>query len=489
MSAPGFQEQIAALRRQWEMVSQALPPGESVEELLQRLPEEQRPAFREQFEGMCATKRQIEERLRALEAEPTPNTEEQQRQNWQHLLMKIMLFGWPTPEDFSRLEGRSAETWPASLPHPSVAGWLPFADWCERYWVRGGRVTSVLALDPVPELADRLGASLKMACVTTSQHDLNLLSFLRQRPGNILNPAASLGDTGHRIVLEMPAGAVHAVLLGHRAREKWGSLPPAMLSWMLSELAARTLYLAVEGTEPWDAPAGSGWVATGDGQDTGIWRIWKSSVPLPGNPPPSDWDARCRRITLGGFESDRKAILTAGGGQLAVFHGSVQALSLEREAWRSIEGLHPMLPRLASGSAGEFLRLFPGEGARWMPCGKRGAECEAEELLSLLELLAERSLVPPGLNAADFLSVGGRAVLGRIGFQGHRDRGDHLVALMETMLGWRMTEIPAGRLFRPTDPPSPGAFPAQFRDLADKALASASFRHLTASLKGGNALA
>jgi hypothetical protein len=483
-TTPSATQQIADLRRQWEMVQQSLPRDERTLELfLESLPESARQEMRGRYKEMVATKNQIEARLKALESVETPQEEDAACERWQHLLMKVMLFGWPTADDFVRLEGRTAETWPATQAHHSVAEWLPFTNWCEEHWIRAGRVSSILGLDVRPETAARISPPLRMALISSSQHHLNLTGFLgyshggSHPEGRRLSPAAILGETGHQITMEITPGSVQAVLLGRSAWRKWHTMEPIMKEWMFSELASKTLYLGIECGEDPGSYELSGWVPDEAGPDKGAWRVWKTKTPVPGLLTGIFRDVRTCGIMANGTEFDRKAILTDR--LLTIFHGNATTMLRERESWKSVSGLHPMIPTLAEGGGDLYFQLhLPGEGARWMPIGRKESSTTAGELTGLFTLLHDHQLLPPELGVGDFISSTSGTYLSRIGFEGYQTHRDPLARLLETMAAWHLREIPLGCAFDPDHPLPASGFPAPFREMALQALSSMSFRDL-----------
>lgn len=480
----GQAEQLATLRRQWELVQQSLPKDEkSLELFLRSVPEAAREELRSRYKEMVATKDQIEARIKTLEAVDIQGEDESDLERWQHLLMKVMLFGWPTSDDFARLEGRMAETWPATQVHRSVAGWLPFTRWCADHWIRTGRVATILGLDVRPETAARISPPLKMALISSSQHDLNLNGFLGYRPDGPRNhshgssPSAALGETGYQITHELSKGAVQAVLIGRPAWKKWSSMDPVMMEWMFSELAAKSIYLAIECGDDRTPVQLSGWVPDGQGPEKGAWRLWRTKTPLGIGIPCIFKDLRSRSIRINGFPSERKAILTEG--LLTIFHGNAATMLRERASWKAVSGLHPMVPTLAESVGDLFFQLhLPGEDARWMPIGRKESFTTADQLTGLFSLLHERELLPPELGTGDFIASKKGTFLTRIGFEGHRTHRDPLGRLLETMASWHLLEIPTGCAFDPDHPLPQECFPAPFRELVSKALASMSFRDL-----------
>jgi len=399
--------------------------------------------------------------------------------------MKVMLFGWPTVADFARLEGRMPESWPATTPHHSVGDWLPFTDWCARYWIRSGRVSSVLGLDVRPEIACRISPPLRMAYLTSSRHDLNLSGFLsllqdgmEETRGHGQTLAASLADTGHQMALELTPGTVEAVMIGRVAWRKWSVLDPVMMEWMFTELASKALYLAIEcrGTvhDPDFLP---GWVPEPKGPEQGIWKVWKTTSPIPGVLTSPLLDARTRNIRIKGLDSNRKAVLS--GQLLTIFHGNATTMLREREAWKSLSGTHPMIPSLTDGAGDLFFQLrLPGDSPHWMPVGRSERRTGPDDLLSLFAILQDRHLLPPALGVDDFVTTDSGTILSRIGFEGYRIHGDPLGLFLDTLASWNLMEVPYERSLHSDQFLSPEHFPSPFRELAGKALSAMSFRDL-----------
>jgi hypothetical protein len=489
---PETAEQIATLRRQWEMVRKSLPEDEkALENILNAQPEETREGLRKQFREMVATRDQIERRLKALESVETPVEDDVSLERWQHLLMKVMLFGWPTFTDFVRLEGRMPENWPATRPHSSVEEWVPFTNWCARHWARDGRVRSILGLDVRPEIATTISPPLRMALISSSRHDLNLTGFLDYRhhetgaSGQRSALAASLGDTGHHVALELTQGSVQGVLIGRSAWKKWHSMDPVMMEWMFSELASKSLYLAIECGENDQIPVShSGWIAEPNGPEKGLWKVWKSCKPLPGTHGGTFIDLRTHGLRVNGLDSDRKAVLS--GDLLSIFHADANTLLREREAWKSLAGSHPMIPCVAEGGGDLFFQLhLPGDSARWMPIGRGEKRTGACDLAALFALLQDRELLPPGLGVGDFIATGSGTFLSRIGFEGHRTVMDPLGLFLATLASWNLMESPPVRTRDEVESLSEDCFPLPFRELARQALSSMSFRDLMNGINAG----
>ena len=139
-----------------------------------------------------------------------------------------------------------------------------------------------------------------------------------------------------------------------------------------------------------------------------------------------------------------------------------------------------MIPSLAEGTGDLFFQLhLPCEDTRWMPIGKKESFTTSDQLTALFVLLQDRELLPPELGAKDFIASNNGAFLSRIGFEGQRSYRDPLLRFLETMAAWHLLEVPAGSLFDPDHPLPSSSFPTPFRELAQRALSSMSFRDLT----------
>lgn len=475
-------EELRNLRRQWEMIRSALPPGDSHEKTLLSLPVDRRDEFREKYEGLLKTRDEIADRIALLEEEASKiaSKDEAKELGWQNLLFKLALFGWTGPEDFPRLESRMPRTWPGATLHASVGGWLPFAEWCRRHWIGAGRVACALSLEAPPELLEGISPPLRIVAITSSQHHHNLTGFLKlysEEPKGeaFLHPL--MGETGHAAVMNLPHESVQAVLIGRLAWEKWRSLPPAMLKWMLRELADRTIFLAVETPDESPITSGTGWISEQSGPDRGDWKIWRvAETPLNGTRIPFS-DARCRVIRMhGAMPVLRRSLL--GEDSLTIIHQSNELLTREKGAWESLQGLHPMIPALGPETHHSLSLTLPPGKKRWMPCGRMASTDESLglQLADLFRLLSERKLMPPGLGVHDFLATGKGPLLTRIGFQSCSVSGDPLPTLVETLSSWHLLENSGQQVM--AERPS---FPPPFRRLGERCLSALSIRDLMRS--------
>lgn len=339
----------------------------------------------------------------------------------------------------------------------------------------------MLALDVKPETACRISPPLRMAYLTSSRHDLNLSGFLSLMQAGTeacrrrQTLAASLADTGRQMALELTPGTVEAVLMGREAWKKWDGLDQVMREWMFSELAVKSLYLAVECGDQ-IPPRLSGWTPDDQGPEQGVWRVWKTTTP-PAGPKSTFLDLRSRSLRINGVDSVRRAILSEG--LVTIFHGNASTMLREREAWKSVAGAHPMIPSLAEGKGDLFFQLHLLEGSpRWMPVGRREKRTGPDDLSRLFALLQDRDLLPPNLGVGDFISTDSGASLSRIGFEGHRTRTDPLGLFLETLASWHLPEIPPECALGGDHSLAASGFPSPFRAVAGQALSSMSFRDL-----------
>jgi hypothetical protein len=501
------EDPIIRLQREWSLLASSLPrDGEA----LGRFIAEQPPERRVELEGMAAeilkSRDLIERRIAALEASrPTPPVPSQDPSTaaWQNQLARMVMIGWAEGEDFLRLEGMMPDTWPGTLPHPVTSDWLPFSRWILDHWASGQRVGSILILDPRPEFASELSSGLSVTAVTTSQHDLVLMTFLaRMRPATPTTThfAAVQGDTGHEEALRIRQGEFQAFMLGASAWNKWRKAPRVMLEWMLTEMSERVFHLAIDSVKPPDEDLflSSGWIRDPEAPKSSSWSVWK--VVNHGKGPASRPFAKCRvaRVPVHALgDIERVAVLSGGALTVSHFareakttlfhsHGRLTAdpgppafpsLESERLSWASVSGVHPMIPNLVSEPSPHSLLLeLEGADVRWMPQIRAETTPEtARSIADLIDLLARRGILPRGLNVTDFARTSRGIFLTRIGFSGSVEEGDPLSVYLRILAGWNLQKPPSAQILDDPLLPDRRIFPEGFREAVDLALSSYSW--------------
>jgi hypothetical protein len=516
MMNPSAPDPLESMRREWSLLVSGLPSDpSSLERLISSLPANQQETLRRQASEIFRSKEVIEQRMSALEAyrAASPQGEDERFRIWQDLLLKVSYFGWVDEIDFQRLEGRMPVRWPAAAPDPGAAGSLAFAEWCRRSWKAEGRVSSVLAFAPTPELAVLLSDSFRAIIAMDSDRDLEMIRFLhayRTRTATSALLFAAVGATGHEEALKLIPGEFQAMIIGSSAWRKWASLPPSMLQWMLSELTGKICFLAIDADSPPDAGImeSAGWIADERAPGKGPWSVWKVRKIAGLNEHAPFHDVRTHSLSLPGIgsvertaiQSERMVVVRhfVRFAQVEVKHShgrlispptlnNSYSLAAERKAWGSLQGLHPMIPDLVESSPSDtHLKLgIPQGKAQWMPSAgivSDGKET-AGSLQKLFRLLLERDLLPPGLGAGDFIWTPGGCFLTRIGFSDQTQQekpisctepGDPMNSFLTTLAGWHHPPpLPADPLGGCLHPEVSSFHPA-FREMAAQAMASMS---------------
>lgn len=501
------EDPITRLRREWSLLASSLPQdGEALGRFIAEQPAERRTELERMAAEILRSRELIEGRIAVLEASrPTPPVLSQDPSTaaWQNQLARMVMIGWAEGEDFLRLEGMMPDTWPGTLPHPVTSDWLPFSRWILDHWASDRRVGSLLILDPRPEFASELSSGIAVTAVTTSQHDLVLMTFLsRMRPATPTTAhfAAVQGATGHEEALRIREGEFQAFMLGASAWNKWMEAPRIMLEWMLTELSERVFHLAIDSVTPpaEDLMRSSGWIRDPEDPKNNSWSVWK--VLNHGKGPASRPYSECRVARIPVFaqgDVERVAILLDGRISVTHFareatttlfhsHGRLTAepvppafpsLESERVSWDSVAGLHPMIPNLVSQAPTNRLTLgLPGGEVRWMPQIRvETTAAIARSIAVLIDLLAGRGVLPRGLNVTDFAMTPGGIFLTRIGFSGSVEEGDPLSVYLQILAGWNLQKAPVTPILEDPILPDRRIFPEGFREAVDLALSSYSW--------------
>lgn len=516
MTNPSVPDPLESMRREWALLVSGLPSDpSSLERLISALPVDQQETLRRQASEIFRSKEVIEQRMTALEAyrDASPQGEDERLRIWQDLLLRVSYFGWVDEIDFQRLEGRMPVRWPAAGPDPGAAGSLSFSEWCRRSWSAGGRVFSVLAFAPSPELAVLLSDSFRAIVAMDSDRGLELIRFLhayRTRTATSSLFLAAVGATGHEEALKINPGEFQALLIGSSAWGKWASLSPPMLHWMISELTGKICFLAIEAATAPNAGfmESAGWIADESAPRNAPWSVWKVRRIAGLDEHRSFLDVRTHLLTLPGLGTVERTA-TQSEEMLVIRHFSrfarmevkhshgrlitapavnnSDSLAAERNSWASLRGLHPMIPELDGKTHGaDHLKLrIPRGKVHWLPSAgivPDSVEISAS-LLELFRVLFERDLLPPGLGAGDFIRTPEGYFLTRIGFADETqmekrirctEPGDPMNAFLSTLAGWHNpSPIPRDSSGENLHPEI-SSFHPSFREIAALAMASMS---------------
>jgi hypothetical protein len=483
---------------------------------MERFISSQPPERQEQLKSIALeiqnTRSMIEGRLSALQTHVSaPSSEfDPAIAAWQNHLCRLAMHGWVEPEDFLRLEGKMNATWPGTSPHPATLAWLPFARWCLGHWGRDGRVLSILAFDPNPELAIELSSGIGVTAVTTSQHDQLLMSMLgKMRANSFSSPPFSVfqSQTGYQEALRVGMGSFQALLLGAAAWQKWISASPVMLQWMLSELASRVFFLAVDSTNQPEERAmnSAGWIRETRSPSNTSWSVWKTTTYGKGSHRIPIHDLhflRSRVFSEGQFDR----LVVASEGMLTISHYNMyqrvnvlhsagrlisgpkspsptpvsesSSLKLESLSWSTHGATHAMLPRLRKSQLDEGMVTLevPTGSLQRLPASTVETTEEVAFLIAdLIDHLCHREALPARLRVSDFIMVNGKIFLTRIGFPGCIGTGDPLDTYLEILSGWNLVCRGTERSFKGMMLPDFRVFPAGFRDPAKLASTSMSW--------------